>query len=106
MGERELGDVASRVLFENDRVRMWEMTLAPGEKSATHRHDLDYMLIFLEGNRIRVDVEPDSAGPYAESMEFDVPVGHAVYVEKGGIETAVNAGTSPYREILIELKES
>jgi len=22
MGERELGDVASRVLFENDRVRM------------------------------------------------------------------------------------
>jgi hypothetical protein len=106
MGDRQLGDVASRVLFENDRVRIWEMHLDPGEKSAVHRHDLDYILVFLAGDRIRVDVEPDSAGPYTESMEFGVPVGHAVYVERGGIETAVNAGSDAYREILIELKDA
>src|SRR5262245_15041846 len=34
-----LGDVATRVLFENAWVKVWEMTLAPGEISALHRHD-------------------------------------------------------------------
>ena len=102
---RQLGDVGSRVLFENDRVRVWEMTLAPGERSAVHRHDLDYLLVFFAGDRIRVEPEPDTAGPYREAMEFDVPIGRAFFVDRGGIETAVNAGTEPYRELLIELKD-
>ena len=34
-----------------------------------------------------------------------MPIGRAFYVERGGIETAVNAGTEPYRELLIELKD-
>ena len=38
MGERTLGDVGTAVLFENDRVRVWELTLAPGESSDTHEH--------------------------------------------------------------------
>ncbi|MCU1426627.1 MAG: hypothetical protein JWL83_627 [Actinomycetia bacterium] len=105
MATEELGDVATRVLFENDRVRVWEMTLAPGERSARHRHDLDYLLVFFEGERIAVEVDPESEGPYRENLEFDVPIGHCAFVERGGVETAVNAGTKPYREILIELKD-
>ena len=30
--ERILGDVATRLLLENDRVRIWEMDLAPGAR--------------------------------------------------------------------------
>jgi hypothetical protein len=105
MATEELGDVATRVLFDNDRVRVWELALAPGERSARHRHDLDYLLVFLAGDRIGVEVDAASAGPYRESMEFDVPIGHCVFVERGGVETAVNAGKKPYREILIELKD-
>ena len=67
--------------------------LAPGERSDVHRHDLDYLLVFLAGDRIRVEPEPDTAGPYADALEFDVPVGRAVFVERGGVETAINAGT-------------
>jgi hypothetical protein len=105
MAERELGGVGTKVLFENDRVRVWEMTLAPGERSAVHRHDLDYLLVFFAGDKIRVEPEPDSAGPYSDALVFDVPIGRAFYVERGGIETAINAGTEPYRELLIELKD-
>jgi len=105
MTERQLGNVGSRVLFENERVRVWEMKLAPGERSDVHRHDLDYLLVFLAGDRIRVEPEPDTQGPYTNELEFDVPVGHTVFVERGGVETAVNAGSEHYREILIELKE-
>jgi hypothetical protein len=106
MATDELGDVATRVLFDNDRVRVWELELAPGERSARHRHDLDYLLVFLEGDRIGVEVDPASAGPYRDDLEFDVPIGHCVFVERGGVETAVNRGQARYREILIELKDA
>ncbi len=104
-GDGGLGDVATRVLFENDRVRVWSLELEPGARSERHRHDLDYLLVFLEGDRIGVEVDPDSQGPYRESFDFDVPIGRCVFVERGGVETAVNAGSQRYREILIELKD-
>src|SRR3954463_1601862 len=99
-GREELGDVATRVLFDNDRVRVWEMVLEPGERSARHRHDLDYLLVFLEGERIGVEVDASSAGPYRDDLTFDVPVGQCVYVERGGVEVAVNVGATRYREVL------
>ena len=43
--DRVFGGIASRVLMENDRVRIWEMRLKPGEESDLHRHDLDYIMI-------------------------------------------------------------
>jgi mannose-6-phosphate isomerase-like protein (cupin superfamily) len=105
MATEELGDVATRVLYDNERVRVWELVLQPGERSACHRHELDYLMVFLEGDRIAVDVDARSAGPYQENLEFDVPLGRCVFVERGGVETAVNVGDQPYREILIELKD-
>ena len=101
---RVLGDVATRLLFENDRVRVWEMDLAPGERSATHRHDLDYVLVQLEGDRIAADFEPDTAGERRGHVEGTVEPGKTRFIPRGGIETAVNVGARRYREILIELK--
>ena len=36
------GNVGTELLFENDRVRVWEIRLAPGERLPAHRHVLDY----------------------------------------------------------------
>ena len=104
--DRVLGDVGTRLVWENDRVRIWELVLAPGERSAVHEHTLDYLLIPLAGDRIAVEVEPDTAGEYGVSGDFPVPVGKAQFVARGGIETAVNSGTEMYREILVELKDA
>ncbi len=101
---RILGNVATRLLFENDRVRIWEMDLPPGERSATHRHDLDYVLVQIEGDRIAAIPEPDSSGPYRHYIEAEVEAGKTRYIVRGGIETSVNIGERRYREILIELK--
>jgi hypothetical protein len=101
---RVLGNVATRILFDNERVRVWEMELAPAAKSDTHRHDLDYVLVQIEGDRIAAMPEPDSAGAYREYIEGDVVPGKTRFIERGGIETAINIGTRRYREILIELK--
>jgi hypothetical protein len=91
--------------MENDRVKIWEMDLAPGEESAVHEHTMDYILVLLEGDRIAGVPEPDSAGPYNEYIEAEVEPGNYYYIEKGGIETARNIGQKRYREIAIELKD-
>jgi quercetin dioxygenase-like cupin family protein len=36
------GQVGTRLLSENDRVRVWEIRLNPGERISFHRHVLDY----------------------------------------------------------------
>ncbi|MEL7462610.1 MAG: DUF1330 domain-containing protein [Pseudomonadota bacterium] len=36
------GKIGTDLVFENDRVRVWHMTLAPGEKMPVHRHVLTY----------------------------------------------------------------
>ncbi|MBV8296705.1 MAG: cupin [Acidimicrobiia bacterium] len=105
MGDRVLGDVGTRLLFENDRVRVWELRLAPGEDSAAHRHDLDHLLIQLSGDRVAVIPEPDTEGPYKDYLEAEVIPGMTVFVARGGVETARNVGSQPYREIIIELKD-
>jgi hypothetical protein len=102
--DRVLGNVATRLLLENNRVRIWELDLAPGARSDTHRHDLDYVLVQIDGDRIAAAPEPDSAGAYRDYIEADVVPGKARFIARGGIETAINVGTRRYREILIELK--
>jgi len=103
--DRVLGDVASRLLFENERVRIWELDLAAGERSATHRHDLDYVIVQIEGDRIAAMPEPDTRGSFTTYIEGEVAAGKARYVRRGGIETAINVGGRRYREILVELKD-
>lgn len=97
-----LGDVANKVLFENDRVRIWDMDLAPGTCSDLHRHDLDYMLIILEGDLVAGIPAPGSGG---ELQVAQVQNGSTFFIPRGGSEWAVNIGKSRYREILIELLE-
>ena len=103
--ERRLGEVATKLLFENERVRVWEMRLGPGETGSVHRHDLDYVLVQIEGDRMAVVPEPDSGGSYREYLEAPVFSGQTMFIERGGIETAKNVGHRAYREILIELKD-
>jgi hypothetical protein len=102
---RVLGDIATHLLMENDRVKIWEMDLAPGEESAVHEHTMDYILVVIEGDRIAGVPEPDSAGFYNEYVEVDVQPGNQFFIEKGGIETARNIGKKRYLEIAIELKD-
>jgi hypothetical protein len=103
--ERVLGDVGSRIVFENDKVRVWQLELAPGESSDVHEHRLDHLLIQVAGDRICVIPEPDSQGPFRDYLEADVIPGVAVHVARGGIETAKNVGQQPYREVIVELKD-
>ncbi len=104
-GERRLGDIGSRVVFEDDRVRVWQLRLAPGQESDLHRHHLDHLLIQVAGDRIAVVPEPDTEGPFADYLEADVVPGAVVHVPRGGLETARNVGRQDYLEVIVELKD-
>ena len=93
-------DVATRLLFENERVKIWEMLLDPGESSDLHHHSMDYMLIILEGESIDADFDN------GKTIQLPVHPGQVIYVPKGNTETAINRSKRRYREILIELKET
>ena len=97
--DRALGNVATKLLFENELVRVWEMRLAPGERSDRHRHDLPYLMCIVEGSRI--DAEIEGVG----NVEIPVQPGSVFFVPPGSTETAINPGGQPFREILIELKD-
>jgi len=103
--DRILGDIGTRIVHEDDRVRVWVLKLAPGERSAVHRHLLDHILIQVSGDRVAVIPEPDSEGPFSEPLAADVISGAVVPVRRGGVETAHNVGREPYVEVIVELKD-
>jgi hypothetical protein len=70
--DRILGDIGTNIVFEDDRVRVWQLRLAPGEDSAVHRHELDHLLVQIAGDRVAVIPEPDTAGPYRDYLAADV----------------------------------
>jgi hypothetical protein len=104
-GERAFGDIASKLLFENERVRVWEMRLEAGTTGPVHKHDCDHVLIQISGDRMAVVPEPDTQSEYKDYMEADVFPGNYFFVEKGGIEAARNVGKEDFHEIVVELKE-
>lgn len=102
--DRVLGDIGSKIVYEDDSVRLWRLKLAPGEESPIHRHELDHLLIQVAGDRIAVIPEPDTEGPYTEEMAADVIPGAVAHVPRGGVERARNVGAKDYVEIIVELK--
>jgi predicted metal-dependent enzyme (double-stranded beta helix superfamily) len=100
--------VGGKVLLENDRVRVWEMRLAPGQHSDLHHHKLDYLIVQLAGDKVGADVEPGSQDAFAlagKRLSSTVRPGLVLYLPPGGLERAVNTGLREYHEVLIELKD-
>src|SRR5947207_13508510 len=50
------GCVGQRLLSENERVRVWEIRLRPGERFGFHRHVLDYFWTAVMPGRARAHV--------------------------------------------------
>jgi len=100
----KVGNVADHVLWEDDDVRVWEMTLEPGEWTDLHHHKHEYILVIDSGDLV-AGIPPKDSG-----MDFFVgkvpAAGNTVRVPKGGTEWALNVGKKRYHEILIELKKT
>src|SRR3954447_24360246 len=87
--------VGTKLLFENDRVRVWEMTLAPGESSTHHVHDSDYLFVYL--TRSKLELLQDGKPPSTS----EEPPGFVQYTEVGSgvVHQVKNVGDGEHREI-------
>ncbi len=94
--------VGTKLLFENDRVRVWDLRLEPGESTGLHRHMHDYFYVVIGGGTLQgADVDGKKDKP--RTMQ-DGEV-HFRTVEGEAIHDAINVGDAPWRNIVVELKE-
>ena len=106
-----MGDVATKKLYENDKVIVWDLTLEPGERTGVHTHKLDYMLHVLEGSTLRAydgdgTVMADVPLEDETTLYFAVKDGIATAngLQTNATHEAENVGTGRYREIMVEVK--
>ena len=92
------GAVGQEIMLENDRVRVWHITLAPGETQPLHHHGLAYVVIAVQGAR---NVIHTGAG---ERIDVEEETGSVVFREPGQTHTLTNAGDTVYIGRIVELK--
>jgi hypothetical protein len=93
-----LGEIGTRVLLKNSRVRVWEVALAPGESQAWHLHHNPYVVLCLSTSPCHMDWLDGSPARYLSET-----VGGSVYRPVSPVHMLTNDGESPYLNRLIEL---
>jgi hypothetical protein len=111
-----MAGVGTEKVFENDKVIVWNFTLAPGEETPMHTHEHAYMWYAIAGAPLQVFDENGK-----DLGTLDIPTGctYSLKLDNGFLEVlsepgkgmrvparhkARNVGSSPYREVLVEYK--
>ena len=112
-----MAGVGTVKVFEDDRVIVWHLDLQPGEQGETHTHELDFAVRVFSGATLEVcgpegellyEVQRE-AGEGALSFRID---GDQIVSDRPGsppipaTHSVRNVGTSTFREVLIEFKDS
>jgi beta-alanine degradation protein BauB len=98
--------VGTRLLFENERVRVWDLSLAPGETLPLHRHELDYLYVVIGGGSLQTGFADGTADEPRQMADGEVRFREVA--SPGDAErathSATNVGPTPWRNIVVELK--
>lgn len=109
-----MAGVGSKVVFEDSKIKLWEFDLDPGERTPLHTHEMEYVFYVISGSTLEVF---DADGKLVTPLEFNdgdvlplrlegddlVVIGNDA-LRVPATHSARNAGTTTYREILIEKK--
>jgi predicted metal-dependent enzyme (double-stranded beta helix superfamily) len=89
------------MLLENDRIRVLEVTLAPGDKTGPRSHQRDAAVFVIEGGSVRQREVRDGT---ERSHQAEV-ASSTVLWQPGGCERELtNVGSCAYRELRVELR--
>ena len=94
----DLGDVGQDVLLENDHVRVWHITLQPGETQPLHHHGLPYVVVAVQGAQSIITTGD------GERIDIVEETGSVVFREPGQTHMLTNIGDTVYVGRIIELK--
>jgi beta-alanine degradation protein BauB len=95
--------IGTAELFENERVKVWDFVLEPGEALPMHTHRRDHVIVVIEGGDLEVEYGDGRRQAYTP-RRGDVHFGQ---VDGAAADThdARNVGTTRYRNLIIELKD-
>lgn len=95
-----LGNIGDEVIFENELIRVWRLTLAPGGIQGWHRHELPYLVVPLTPG--------DNFMRFADgrSRSTTETPGEVMWREPGIPHELENKGAGSYSNVLIEFKQA
>lgn len=109
-----MAGVGTTVVFEDDKIKVWEFVLEPGEETPLHTHEHEYIFYVLDGTTLQVfDADRKDLG----NLDLNAGDVVALHLENDELvlrsdpsyripatHSAKNIGTNRYREVLIETK--
>lgn len=88
----------AKIVLENSRVRVRDVTFLPGTSAGMHTHDLPHVGVVIQGGTLLFKY-PDGK---SETMKLDA--GGAGYRDANVTHEPTNPGKTPVRVIEVELK--
>ncbi len=85
-----------KLLLENDRVRVFDVRFAPGQRAAMHAHP-DHVVYVLDDATLRL------TGPDGKSQDVAIKAGQTLYLPAGP-HAAENIGKTAAHNLVVELK--
>ena len=98
MSEKELGDVGTKFVYENEHVKVWDLVLEPGQASPWHHHAMNYLFIITEPGTLRAELDDGT------SSEREYKLGEVVMGQKNAVHRVINTGSARYSNAIVELK--
>ncbi|HIF01464.1 MAG TPA: hypothetical protein EYG03_29670 [Planctomycetes bacterium] len=104
--------VGTQKVFEDDRVIVWHLDLAPGQHGEQHTHKLDYVVRVICGSTLEVfgpntellyNVELEAGAAVAFQIDGDQIVSTG-YPAVPATHSVNNVGSGTFREVLVEFK--
>lgn len=95
-----LADIGITELLDNPFVRVWDVSLEPGETHPWHLHHNPYVVLSMRGSACRMDWLDGSAPRFLNEYH-----GGAVYRPISPVHRLTNIGDRFYQNRLVELKE-
>lgn len=93
--------VGTSLLFENDRVRVWEMVLPPGTACQPHRHDHDYLMLYTTPSVISALL--DDGRPVTQHLDPGMVAYRAVGAAGLDRHAITNTGPETSHHFVVEL---
>jgi hypothetical protein len=97
--ENPCGTIGTRIIFENDFVRVWDMQVGPRGKKPWHHHKLPYVIIPISGGRVEIE-NVEGKIYYGEENG-----GEAIWRDAGEKHELRNLTDAPYQNVLVEIKQ-
>ena len=95
--------VGTKLLAENNHVKIWEFRILPGRRCHLHRHVHDYLFINLVKSKTRgLDQKWQYATP-SVAMQNAGQITH-VSLQSEAIHAAENFGTETFHQVIVEFK--